>query len=75
MFFSLVFLIFLLQTQRIEKGWHQWEEEGDVVKKCVHMLVNAKMIPIETTPGIFVGGMVKENGRGGEFMYDIFSTL
>jgi hypothetical protein len=38
------------------------------------MYVNAKMIPIETVPGIREGGM-KENSRGGEFKYDIFDTL
>jgi hypothetical protein len=38
------------------------------------MYVNAKMIPIKTTPGIRVGG-IKENGRGGESMYDIFNIL
>jgi hypothetical protein len=32
-----------------------------------------EMIPVETTPGI--GGGMKENSRGGEFMYDIFDTL
>jgi hypothetical protein len=35
------------------------------------MFVNAKMIPIETIPGI--GGGIKENGGGSEFKYDIFS--
>jgi hypothetical protein len=40
------------------------------------MYVNAKMIPAETTPGMGSGGLgLKENGRGGEFMYDIFGTL
>jgi hypothetical protein len=40
------------------------------------MYVNAKMIPVETTPGIRVeGGGLRENGRGGEFMYDILDTL
>jgi hypothetical protein len=38
------------------------------------MYVNAKMIPVETTPGIREGGY-KGNGRGNEFMYDIFDTL
>jgi hypothetical protein len=32
------------------------------------------MIPIETTPRIGERGM-KENGLGGEFMYDICDTL
>jgi hypothetical protein len=43
-------------------------------KKCVHMYVNAKMILVETTPGIRWGDL-KENIWGGEFMYDIFDTL
>jgi hypothetical protein len=34
------------------------------------MYVNAKVIAIETCPGIGERGM-KENDRGGEFMYDI----
>jgi hypothetical protein len=33
------------------------------------------MILIETTPGIREGEWIKENGRGGEFRYDIFDTL
>jgi hypothetical protein len=41
------------------ESWHQWEEGGDGEKgkkskygaiKCVHRYVNAKMIPVETTP-------------------------
>jgi hypothetical protein len=32
------------------------------------------MIPVETVPGIGTERM-KENGWGGEFMYDIFDTL
>jgi hypothetical protein len=36
------------------------------------MYVNAKMIPVETTVGM---GRIKENGRRGKFMYDIFDTL
>jgi hypothetical protein len=35
---------------------------------------NAKMIPVETVPGIKGEGM-KENSGGGEFKYDIFDTL
>jgi hypothetical protein len=38
------------------------------------MYVNAKMIPVETFPGICRGG-IKENIRGIEFMPDIFYTL
>jgi hypothetical protein len=43
-------------------------------KNFVHMYVNAKMIPVEAISEIR-GGRIKENGRGGEFMYDIFDTL
>jgi hypothetical protein len=32
------------------------------------------MIPVERTPEIG-GGAMKENGRGGEFMYGVFDTL
>jgi hypothetical protein len=46
------------------------EKKGRRVKKCIHMYVNAKMIPDETIPGS-VGGEIKENGEGGEFKYDI----
>jgi hypothetical protein len=40
---------------------YQWEWEDDrkgdrSVKKCVHMYVNAKTMPIETIPGIGGGG-------------------
>jgi hypothetical protein len=38
------------------------------------MYVNAKMIPVETIPGIGRGGM-KESSCGGEFKYDIFDML
>jgi hypothetical protein len=38
------------------------------------MYVNAKMIPVETVPGIGGGGM-KESSGGDEFKYDIFDTL
>jgi hypothetical protein len=37
------------------------------------MYVNAKMIPVETIPGI--EGRIKENGGGVEFKYDMFDTL
>jgi hypothetical protein len=40
------------------------------------MYVNVKMIPVETTPGIGIGGgEIKESGEGGEFKYDIFDTF
>jgi hypothetical protein len=38
------------------------------------MYVNAKMIPVETIPGICGEGM-KERGRGGELKYYIFDIL
>jgi hypothetical protein len=38
------------------------------------MHVNAKMIPVETTP-VIGRGRIKESGEGGEFMCDIFDTL
>jgi hypothetical protein len=38
------------------------------------MYVNAKMIPVETLPGIWGRGM-KERGRETEFKYDIFDIL
>jgi hypothetical protein len=37
------------------------------------MCANAKMLPVEVTPGI--GGGIKEKGRGDEFKYDIFDTV
>jgi hypothetical protein len=42
------------------------------------MYVTAKMVPVETVPGI--GGVrgeegVKERSGGGELKYDIFDTL
>jgi hypothetical protein len=43
-------------------------------KKCIHMYVNAKMIPVQTIPGIR-GGRTKENGGGEECTYGIFDTL
>jgi hypothetical protein len=38
------------------------------------MYVNAKMIPVETVPGIS-GGVMKESSGGHEIKYDIFDTL
>jgi hypothetical protein len=40
----------------------------------VHMCVNGKMWPVETTPELGKEG-IKENGRGSEFKYDIFDVL
>jgi hypothetical protein len=36
----------------------------------IHLYVNAKMIPVETVPGIGGKGM-KENSGEGEFKYDM----
>jgi hypothetical protein len=41
----------------------------NTVKKCVNMYLNAKMIPVETVPGIG-GGEIKESGGAGQFNYD-----
>jgi hypothetical protein len=38
------------------------------------MYVNAKMIPVETIPGIWRVG-IKESDGGGEFKYDVCDTL
>jgi hypothetical protein len=38
------------------------------------MYVNTQMRPAETTPGNWGEG-IKENGRRGEFKYDILDTL
>jgi hypothetical protein len=43
-------------------------------KKCIHIYVNEKMIPVETIPGIRGEGDKGEQWRG-EFKYDIFDTL
>jgi hypothetical protein len=40
----------------------------------MYMYVSAKMIPIETVPGIG-GGRMKESSGEGELKYDIFDTL
>jgi hypothetical protein len=37
-------------------------------------MLSAKMIPVETVPGIRGGGM-KESSGGGKFKYDIANTL
>jgi hypothetical protein len=39
------------------------------------MYFNAKMIPVETVPGIREGVGMKESSEGGEFKNDIFDTL
>jgi hypothetical protein len=37
------------------------------------MYVNAKMIPVETIPGMCAG--IKESGGGSRFKYGLFDTL
>jgi hypothetical protein len=40
------------------------------------MYANGKMKPAETIPGMgFRGAVIKENGGGDEFKYDIFDVL
>jgi hypothetical protein len=49
--------------------WHQWEGGGfgervrrvNMMQKCIHMYVNAKIIPVKTIPGI--GGGVGNEGE------------
>jgi hypothetical protein len=43
----------------------------NMMQKMCTLVCNAKMIPVETTPGIWGVG-IKENGGGSEFKYDIF---
>jgi hypothetical protein len=64
-----------------EGNWHQWKGGGGWERgrrmnmaQCVHMYVNAKMIPVETVQGIREGRMGKRSGKE-EFKYDIFDTL
>jgi hypothetical protein len=45
-----------------------------IQEKCVHMYVNAKIIPVETIARIRGGEVKKSSGRG-EFKYDIFDIL
>jgi hypothetical protein len=43
-------------------------------KQCIHVYVNAKMIPVETAPGTRGRGM-KESSGWGEFKCDISDIL
>jgi hypothetical protein len=46
-------------------GGSERGREMNMVQKCVYTYVNAKMIPVETIPGISRGGKNKgEQGRG-----------
>jgi hypothetical protein len=38
------------------------------------MYVNAKVIPVETVPGIGGGGGMKESSGGGEIKYQMYHT-
>jgi hypothetical protein len=40
----------------------------------IYICIYAKMIPVETIPGMVWEG-IKERCGGGEFKYDIFDTL
>jgi hypothetical protein len=84
MIFFLSFLFYKIGEQESRTGPAQGERVGTSgsrgdsrekgCKKCVHMHLNAKMIPVETIPGI--GRVeVKGSGRGGEFKYDTVDTL
>jgi hypothetical protein len=42
-------------------GGGRWRGNWIGIKKYVHMYINAKMIPVESIPGIRVGG-IKERG-------------
>jgi hypothetical protein len=64
-------------------GWYQWERgkrwrDGKDVsiwyKCCIQIHVIGKMRLLVTIPGKG-GRVVKENGGGGEFQYDIFNIL
>jgi hypothetical protein len=49
------------------------KEHGRVnMVQNLHIHVNGKMRPVETIPRI---GGIKENGKEGEFKYDIFDIL
>jgi hypothetical protein len=47
-------------------------KEGEYGANTVHTCKNEKMRPVETIPGMGVGG--KKNDGGDEFKYDIFDT-
>jgi hypothetical protein len=77
MFLFLSFMFFLLQNQRTggqntAGGWHLWVgevggEKGKsmhLVQICMHMYINAKMIPAETVPEIREGGNEGDWWRG-----------
>jgi hypothetical protein len=81
------FFFYKLENQRAEQFLPGWVgtsgRREDMGKGCrrvnmaqmytcvqVYTYINGKMIHVETVPGM--GWMIKENGGGGEFKYDIF---
>jgi hypothetical protein len=86
-FFSFFLSSTKLENRRVEQVlWGRVDTSGreevvrrggrrmSMVQKHAYIFINAKMIPVETVPGIWEG-RVKENGGRGEFKYDIFDTL
>jgi hypothetical protein len=65
MFFLLSFIFFLLQKSENRRAEQVLPRVGAGHKYCIHMYVNAKMIPVETVPGIWVGGMKESSGGRG----------
>jgi hypothetical protein len=61
-------------TQRKGEVMGKGSKRVNMVQKYIQVYVNAKMIPVETIPGIS-GGEIKENGGGSEFKYDIYDTV
>jgi hypothetical protein len=58
-------------------GGERWQRKGVggsiQYKYCVHMYVKAKLIPVQTIPGM--EGRRDKRGGWGEFEYDIFDVL
>jgi hypothetical protein len=44
-------------------GRQKGDKKVNMVQKCVHIYVNAKMIPVETSPGIRGGEDKRERER------------
>jgi hypothetical protein len=69
-----------LENRRAEQvlgRWSQWDgkvlgkggRRVNVIQKCVHMYVNAKMIPTETVPGVGEGDKESRGGVNSRMMY------